>query len=271
MEPIRNEGSRSDHQTTIWPALPRVAVKRIASEELEAQKQLQADIFPYSPWNPTFVFAYGEVNRSCAKLIEFLTDYAATAFDCWAEQYTRHHPSVVLLTDLLREKVASDVRTYVNEIWDAWVQRSEMGLMGTLPEKSGQDTMNGSRDHERFLLDQYERRIEAVFNGRVDHWRSIASENDSVAPTPTPVAHVSPMGANSPGCDEALPSRAEERKRFVGPLLDNKGWSTEYWAGESDVDFKTANDYLQGSTMPRRSTRAKLAKALGVKVSDLPK
>jgi len=65
---------------------------------------------------------------------------------------------------------------------------------------------------------------------------------------------------------------ANERARFVMPILEKNGWSILDWANESDVDFHTANDYLKGTTKrPYRSTRKKLADSLGVMVEALPK
>jgi lambda repressor-like predicted transcriptional regulator len=62
-----------------------------------------------------------------------------------------------------------------------------------------------------------------------------------------------------------------ERRAFVIPLLDKKGWSILDWANEAGVSHATAIDYLDKKTKPYRSTRLKLAKALGVNVEQLPK
>jgi hypothetical protein len=61
-----------------------------------------------------------------------------------------------------------------------------------------------------------------------------------------------------------------ERKSFVLPILDKKGWSILDWAHNSGVDFNTASNYLKGKTKPYKSTRAKLANSLGVEVLKLP-
>ena len=63
----------------------------------------------------------------------------------------------------------------------------------------------------------------------------------------------------------------QTRKEFVQKILEQKGWSILDWANEADVSHATAMDYLQGKRTPYRSTRLKLAKALDVSVSDLPK
>jgi len=62
-----------------------------------------------------------------------------------------------------------------------------------------------------------------------------------------------------------------ERQLFVQPILEKKGWSTHRLAVEAEVDFHTANDYLKNKTMPNRTTRTQLAKALGIPVEQLPK
>ncbi len=69
---------------------------------------------------------------------------------------------------------------------------------------------------------------------------------------------------------DANPTNARKRKSFVSPILASKGWSILDWASNSDVDFNTANNYLKGKTKPYESTRAKLAKSLGVEVQKLP-
>lgn len=60
------------------------------------------------------------------------------------------------------------------------------------------------------------------------------------------------------------------RKEVVIPLLEAKGWSVLDWANEAGVAYHTASDYLSGSKNPFRSTRVKLAKALGISVNQLP-
>ena len=62
----------------------------------------------------------------------------------------------------------------------------------------------------------------------------------------------------------------ETRQRFVKPILDEKGWSILDWANEAEVAYHTAADYFAGKKNPFRSTRAKLAKALGTPVNSFP-
>ncbi len=69
---------------------------------------------------------------------------------------------------------------------------------------------------------------------------------------------------------EATKVGASTRAGFVIPILKKKGWSILDWANESKVDYNTADDYLKGQTNPYRSTRRKLANALGVPVEELP-
>ncbi len=75
----------------------------------------------------------------------------------------------------------------------------------------------------------------------------------------------------SPESSQPQPKKALSRREFVAPLLDAKGWSPLDWALEAQVAPATANDYLDDKTNPYRSTRLKLAKALGVPVEQLPK
>jgi len=63
---------------------------------------------------------------------------------------------------------------------------------------------------------------------------------------------------------------AKARRAFVEPILTEKGWSILDWANEAEVAYHTAADYLSGCKSPYRSTRAKLAKALGVSANQLP-
>src|SRR5579859_262985 len=78
----------------------------------------------------------------------------------------------------------------------------------------------------------------------------IAANLPSQAPAQEPVSDI-PSGMNT-------------RQAFVLPLLEQRGWSIFEWANEAGVDHATAIDYLRGIRKPYPSTRAKLAKALGI-------
>ena len=62
----------------------------------------------------------------------------------------------------------------------------------------------------------------------------------------------------------------QKRKTFVEAILTEKGWSILDWANEANVAYHTAADYLAGTKKPYRSTRVKLAKALGIPPNQLP-
>jgi len=66
------------------------------------------------------------------------------------------------------------------------------------------------------------------------------------------------------------PNPSNERQKFIVPILETKGLSIHDWANQAGVDWHTADNYLSGKARPYRSTRGKLAHALGVKVEDLP-
>ena len=70
---------------------------------------------------------------------------------------------------------------------------------------------------------------------------------------------------------ERLPATQASRRAVIEPLLDAKGWSILDWAIEADVAHATAMDFLDEKTRPYRSTRLKLAKALGISVDQLPR
>jgi lambda repressor-like predicted transcriptional regulator len=89
-----------------------------------------------------------------------------------------------------------------------------------------------------------------------------------VGPDGKPI--ISPA-SGKPAQSRPEPTKKISRREFVEPLLDAKGWSVLEWAVEANVDKATANDYLDNKTSPYRSTRLKLAKALGVPVEQLPK
>lgn len=106
-------------------------------------------------------------------------------------------------------------------------------------------------------------------------WKQIQFEVSGLLPI-YPAITVIPT--NPPSEDDtpsesapAAPEYENERRAFVIPLLEQKGWSALEWAVEAGVDKATANDYLDNKTKPYRSTRLKLAKALGVPVEQLPK
>jgi len=66
-------------------------------------------------------------------------------------------------------------------------------------------------------------------------------------------------------------SSTNERESRIRPLLERKGWSTNDWAVDSGLDFHTVSDYLEGKTRPYANTRTKLAKSLGIDITELPR
>jgi lambda repressor-like predicted transcriptional regulator len=70
---------------------------------------------------------------------------------------------------------------------------------------------------------------------------------------------------------DVTPSREEERKSLVMPILRERGWSILDLANESKLDFHTVKSYLSGKRKSYSSTLKKLAKALNVNVDNFPK
>ena len=62
-----------------------------------------------------------------------------------------------------------------------------------------------------------------------------------------------------------------KRQSFVLAILENKGWSIHQLAIEAQLDSHTVSDFLKGKAKPNRSTRKRLADALGIAVNELPK
>ena len=89
-----------------------------------------------------------------------------------------------------------------------------------------------------------------------------------VDPQGNSVTHPPILAVQLPSPD---PSSSNQREAFILPLLDNKGWSILDWANEANVSYHTAADYLSGAKKSYRSSRAKLAKALGLTANQLPK
>jgi hypothetical protein len=75
----------------------------------------------------------------------------------------------------------------------------------------------------------------------------------------------------TPEAQIATNTIANPREAFVRPILEEKGWSIPDWATNATVDFHTANNYLKKNSNPYESTRKKLADALGVATTDLPR
>jgi hypothetical protein len=104
-------------------------------------------------------------------------------------------------------------------------------------------------------------------------WEEFLSSEPPTAP-PEPASSLELNGTNP--CEKVgtklrnPADLARARRKVITPLLEQKGWSITQWAIEAQVDFHTANDYLEGKTSPRASTRVQLARALGIPVEMLP-
>jgi lambda repressor-like predicted transcriptional regulator len=87
-----------------------------------------------------------------------------------------------------------------------------------------------------------------------------------------PVFDPRPSNASveEPPAPSLQPQSDSSRNSFVLSRLSTRGWSVLDWSKEAGVAHATAMDYLYGKTRPYRSTRLKLAIALGVDVEQLP-
>ena len=103
------------------------------------------------------------------------------------------------------------------------------------------------------------------------------SEKGGSVPAPGPSEITKGLGADSTGSETTCQSislgtagAADRRKAVVEPILLMKGWSILDWAGEANVDYNTASDYLNGLTNPHRKTLVRLARVLGMPAKELP-
>ena len=62
---------------------------------------------------------------------------------------------------------------------------------------------------------------------------------------------------------------ADKRKCLVDPILTEKGWSLVDLAKDAQLDYHTVDNFMEGF-QTYASTRAKLAKVLGIKPANLP-
>jgi lambda repressor-like predicted transcriptional regulator len=85
-----------------------------------------------------------------------------------------------------------------------------------------------------------------------------------------PTGIIKRQNQQTPELTEKTKDIPTARKAFVEAILTEKGWSILDWANEAQVAYHTAADYLAGTKNPYRSTRVKLAKALGVPPNNLP-
>jgi lambda repressor-like predicted transcriptional regulator len=89
-----------------------------------------------------------------------------------------------------------------------------------------------------------------------------------VTPGGTPVIT---LLATMPQSNPGEPPSSNPRQAFIVPLLEKKGWSILDWANEASVSHATTQDYLANKTKSFRSTRLKLARALGISIEQLPR
>jgi hypothetical protein len=115
-----------------------------------------------------------------------------------------------------------------------------------------QGMVSAMREGIKEILDELAREAEQEDYCEATQHLMVEPESEPAQPAPEP----------------QTPSAA--RRKFVDPILDEKGWSALDWANEAGVAYHTASDYLAGTTNPFRSTRVKLSRALGVAVKDLP-
>lgn len=96
---------------------------------------------------------------------------------------------------------------------------------------------------------------------------TVTPHDDPAAGSPEKQGLQQPQAQKNPALP---PINKTSRKQFVEAILTEKGWSILDWSNEAGVAYHTAADYLSGVKNPYRSTRVKLARALGVSPNQLP-
>ncbi len=112
--------------------------------------------------------------------------------------------------------------------------------------------------------DNFLHRLQGHLMGRCSFWkatamgraRELAEQQEGRTPDIPPLA---------------LEPQVNQRRVYVMPILEKKGWSVLDWANASEVSHATAMDYLDDKSKPYPSTRFKLAKALNIPVEQLPR
>jgi len=101
------------------------------------------------------------------------------------------------------------------------------------------------------------------------NWEALHAEAEECQPH-SRTAEVDSLDAASAQNAPRVAAKKPTRKDLLEPMLAAKGFSVRDWAIQADVDFHTARDYRNGKTRTYRTTRKKLADALGIRVEDLP-
>lgn len=144
------------------------------------------------------------------------------------------------------------------------------GILHTFLRMNGRlCIMRMDRDSRRLVtrdlgLDGIRRRVA----DRIRVWERRAVGEREAIPAGSPRADGMPAQARQR--EESAMEKAARRQALVNPILHQKGWSVHEWAQTARVDWHTTNNYFNGLRNPNRTSRGKLARALGVPVSELP-
>jgi lambda repressor-like predicted transcriptional regulator len=170
-------------------------------------------------------------------------------------------------------KILDYLRSYAVEIFDFY-NTSYESVPGYTREWKPQLMVNaiylvmGCCRGERIGLGYLAEYQEVVFQTLKTHVEQLPRRRTKLShPATASASQSDPV----PELKASTASQLQPRRAFVEPILEEKGWSILEWADEAKVAHATAMDYLQNKTRPYRSTRVKLATALGVSAKQLPK
>jgi lambda repressor-like predicted transcriptional regulator len=235
------EAALNQIHTLYWPRLEQM--QELTSEARDTYRVISPGKIPYPP-----------IPRSPNALKLLLGQYAAALFESEATYYP-DGPELVHWLKKLEERVTSMVLDKVAQVEHAGLYRYVTLSYHNVPLPAMQKAISAA------LEEQSKNRFIAA-----------ATEQIKVRlATITPEAVAAAERNRAQRATERKPQTASAvRKAFVDPILLDKGWSILDWANEAEVAYHTAADYLAGTTSPYRSTRVRLAKALGVSPNQLP-
>lgn len=227
------EAALNQVHTLYWPRLEQM--QEFTSEARDQYRILSSSKIPRIP-----------PPRSPNALKLLLGRYAAALFESEATFYP-DGPELTHWLKKLGQRVTSEVLDKVAQVEHAGSFRYVSLTYHNVRLPDMQKAISAAIEEEAI------KRMVTVATGRIKE--SIANAQKAIKKT-----------------QESAKESAEllTRRGFVEPILERKGWSILDWANAANVAHATAMDYVLDKTSPYRSTRAKLAKALGVPIEQFP-
>ena len=212
-------------------------------------------------WNENTRFSGPRPPKLTARFYLILSNYANELFYSEVQKYPRYPPHIYFpdwLRNLAR-RVEDHVIAVVKDI-EASDPEKDFSYHGVVEDEM-----------RRNIRQRLHAEMEQRFNIKY-----LTSATELLVQIMEPLARTAQIVASRAEIDDGptiqrQPATQASRRAVIEPLLDAKGWSILDWANEAEVAHATAMDFLDEKTRPYRSTRFKLAKALGISVDQLPR